>query len=272
MARRNGSWDKERFLELDEAPRGHLRGRAAAGAAQQRVEGDQVYLMKAGKADEAEEAKAGVRALNERIAVLDAERDEADARDEPTLSHIPSISCRLRAGGQGRLRGRAQDRGGSTATSPPRASSPDPTRDLGVGCGHPRLQPRRQARQPLSPCSPAWARRSSARWATSLSTPIASAASRSSGRRSSRTAPATTAPASASSRTTCSTCAPTARTCTSSRPQRSRSPTSTATRPSTARGCRCTTPPSPPASARSHWPAATRAASSASTSSTRSRW
>ena len=64
-----------------------------------------------------------------------------------------------------------------------------------------------------------------------------------------------------------------ATTCTWSRPPRSRSRTSIATRSSTPRSCRSATPPTPRASAaRPAPPARTPAASCASTSSTRSRW
>ena len=91
MARRNGSWDKERFLELDKRRRAAISEVEQLQAQRNSASKEIGALMKAGKADEAEEAKAGVRALNERIAVLDAERDEADAAMTELLSHIPNI-------------------------------------------------------------------------------------------------------------------------------------------------------------------------------------
>ena len=91
MARRNGSWDKERFLELDKRRRAAISEVEQLQAQRNSASKEIGALMKAGKADEAEEAKAGVRTLNERIAVLDAERDEADAAMTELLSHIPNI-------------------------------------------------------------------------------------------------------------------------------------------------------------------------------------
>ena len=91
MARRNGSWDKERFLELDKRRRAAISEVEQLQAQRNSASKEIGALMKAGKADEAEEAKAGVRALNERIAVLDAERDEADAAMTELLSHIPNV-------------------------------------------------------------------------------------------------------------------------------------------------------------------------------------
>ena len=91
MARRNGSWDKERFLELDKRRRAAISEVEQLQAQRNSASKEIGALVKAGKADEAEEAKAGVRALNERIAVLDAERDEADAAMTELLSHIPNI-------------------------------------------------------------------------------------------------------------------------------------------------------------------------------------
>ena len=91
MARRNGSWDKERFLDLDQKRRAAIAEVEQLQAQRNAASKEIGALMKAGKGDEAEEAKVGVRALNERIAVLDAERDEYDAAMTELLSHIPNI-------------------------------------------------------------------------------------------------------------------------------------------------------------------------------------
>ncbi len=91
MARRNGTWDKERFLDLDQKRRAAIAEVEQLQAQRNTASKEIGALMKAGKGDEAEEAKAGVRALNERIAVLDAERDEYDAAMTELLSHIPNI-------------------------------------------------------------------------------------------------------------------------------------------------------------------------------------
>ena len=91
MARRNGSWDKERFLELDKQRRAAIAEVETLQAQRNATSKEIGALMKAGKAEEAEEAKAGVRALNERIAVLDAQRDEADSAMTELVSRIPNI-------------------------------------------------------------------------------------------------------------------------------------------------------------------------------------
>ncbi len=91
MRRRHGTWDKERFLELDKKRRTAIAEVEQLQAQRNSTSKEIGSLMKAGKAEEAEEAKAGVRALNERISVLDAARDEAEAAMNELLSHIPNI-------------------------------------------------------------------------------------------------------------------------------------------------------------------------------------
>jgi len=91
MELRNSSWDKEAFLELDRTRRAAIAEVEQLQAQRNATSKEIGALMKAGKAAEAEEAKAGVRALNERIAVLDAQRDEADAAMSDMLSRIPNI-------------------------------------------------------------------------------------------------------------------------------------------------------------------------------------
>ncbi len=91
MARRNGTWDKERFLDLDQKRRAAIAEVEQLQAQRNAASKEIGALMKAGKGDEAEEAKAGVRALNERIAVLDEERDRYDGAMTELLSHIPNI-------------------------------------------------------------------------------------------------------------------------------------------------------------------------------------
>lgn len=91
MERRNSSWDKERFLELDQKRRAAISEVEQLQAQRNATSKEIGALMKAGKGEGAEEAKAGVRALNERIAVLDAERDEYEGAMTELLSHIPNI-------------------------------------------------------------------------------------------------------------------------------------------------------------------------------------
>lgn len=91
MARRNGSWDKDRFLELDRKRRAAIAEVEQLQAQRNSSSKEIGALMKAGKGDEAEQAKAAVRELNERIAVLDAARGEAEDAMTELVSHIPNI-------------------------------------------------------------------------------------------------------------------------------------------------------------------------------------
>lgn len=91
MERRNGSWDKEHFLELDQKRRASIAEVEQLQAQRNAASKEIGALMKAGKGDEAEEAKADVRALNDRIAVLDVERNDYENAMTELLSHIPNI-------------------------------------------------------------------------------------------------------------------------------------------------------------------------------------
>lgn len=91
MAKRHGSWDKERFLSLDEQRRAVIAEVEQLQAQRNATSKEIGALMKQGKAEEAEEAKAGVRDLNDRIAELDKQRDEVEAQVVELMSHIPNI-------------------------------------------------------------------------------------------------------------------------------------------------------------------------------------
>ena len=91
MARRNGSWDKEGFLGLDEKRRAAIAEVEQLQAQRNRSSKEIGALMKEGRTAEAEEAKEAVRGLNDRIAVLDAERDACDGAMTEMLSRIPNI-------------------------------------------------------------------------------------------------------------------------------------------------------------------------------------
>ena len=91
MKRRNGSWDRERFLELDRARRSAI-AEVESLQAQRNADSKAIgALMKEGKAEQAEEAKEQVRQLNDRISVLDAERDDFESQMTVLLSKIPNI-------------------------------------------------------------------------------------------------------------------------------------------------------------------------------------
>ena len=91
MAKRHGSWDKERFMALDEQRRAAIAEVEQLQAQRNASSKEIGALMKAGKAEEAEEAKEAVRQLNDRIAVLDKQRTEADDALTELVSHIPNI-------------------------------------------------------------------------------------------------------------------------------------------------------------------------------------
>ncbi|MBR2834948.1 MAG: serine--tRNA ligase [Coriobacteriales bacterium] len=91
MKRRNGSWDREGFLELDQKRRTAI-AEVESLQAQRNADSKAIgALMKEGKAAEAEKAKELVRELNDRIAVLDTERDEIESQMTKLLSKIPNI-------------------------------------------------------------------------------------------------------------------------------------------------------------------------------------
>ena len=91
MAKRHGSWDKERFMALDEQRRAAIAEVEQLQAQRNASSKEIGALMKAGKAEEAEEAKEAVRQLNDRIAVLDKQRTETDNALTELVSHIPNI-------------------------------------------------------------------------------------------------------------------------------------------------------------------------------------
>ncbi|MBQ6395644.1 MAG: serine--tRNA ligase, partial [Atopobiaceae bacterium] len=90
-ASRNTTWDKERFLELDEKRRSIIAEVESLQAERNAVSKRIGELMREGKKDEAEAAKARVASNKDRIAELDAERDACDADLFTLLSGIPNI-------------------------------------------------------------------------------------------------------------------------------------------------------------------------------------
>jgi len=91
MAARNASWDIEAFLTLD-AERRHLIGDTEALQAQRNEASKAIgLLMREGKAQEAEKAKEQVRAVNDRIAALDAHLDAVDAAVRDLLMTAPNL-------------------------------------------------------------------------------------------------------------------------------------------------------------------------------------
>ena len=95
---RDPTWDVDAFLALDEERRS-LIGEVEALQAQRNEASKAIgALMKDGKRDEAEAAKEQVRAVNERIAGLEAHLDAVEADTRDLLMTAPNIPRRVGAG------------------------------------------------------------------------------------------------------------------------------------------------------------------------------
>ena len=90
-SRQNAYWDRERFFELDERRRAAIAEVEKLQAERNTVSKQIGQLMREGKRDEAEAAKAQVAANKDRIAELDAERNEAEAALFDLVAAIPNI-------------------------------------------------------------------------------------------------------------------------------------------------------------------------------------
>ena len=75
MAKRHGSWDKERFLSLDQQRREVIQEVEALQAKRNSSSKEIGALMKDGRADEAATMREEVSSMKDRIAELDARRD-----------------------------------------------------------------------------------------------------------------------------------------------------------------------------------------------------
>lgn len=91
MASRNTTWDKERFFELDEARRSAISQVEELQATRNRVSKEIGALMREGKREEAEAAKAQVREGNERIEALEAERAAAEEALTTLVAALPNL-------------------------------------------------------------------------------------------------------------------------------------------------------------------------------------
>ncbi len=93
MANRQGSWDRERFFELDEERRSVI-SQVEDLQATRNAESKKIgALMKEGKREEAEAAKEAVRQVNEQIEGLASRRAELDAEVADFMARIPNIPC-----------------------------------------------------------------------------------------------------------------------------------------------------------------------------------
>ena len=90
-SRQNAHWDREKFFELDEERRSVISEVEKLQAERNSASKEIGQLMREGKRDEAEAAKARVAANKERIADLDARRTEVEDALFDLVSRIPNI-------------------------------------------------------------------------------------------------------------------------------------------------------------------------------------
>ena len=90
-SRQNAHWDRERFFELDGERRSVIAEVEKLQAERNAVSKEIGQLMREGKRDEAEAAKARVAANKDRIAELNDKRDEVDQALFDLVAAIPNI-------------------------------------------------------------------------------------------------------------------------------------------------------------------------------------
>ena len=90
-SRQNAHWDREKFFELDEERRSVISEVEKLQADRNAVSKEIGVLMREGKREEAEAAKAKVAANKDRIAELDDRRDAVDQELFDLVSRIPNI-------------------------------------------------------------------------------------------------------------------------------------------------------------------------------------
>ncbi|MBM6817270.1 serine--tRNA ligase [Olsenella uli] len=90
-SRQNAHWDREKFFELDEERRSVISEVEKLQAERNAVSKEIGQLMREGKRDEAEAAKARVAANKDRIAALDDRRGEVEDALFDLVSRIPNI-------------------------------------------------------------------------------------------------------------------------------------------------------------------------------------
>ncbi|MBR3384716.1 MAG: serine--tRNA ligase, partial [Atopobiaceae bacterium] len=91
MASRNGSWDRERFFELDAERRSVIAEVETLQAERNALSKQIGQLMREGKKDEAEAAKAQITVNKDRIAELEAKRGAAEDALYDLVCRIPNI-------------------------------------------------------------------------------------------------------------------------------------------------------------------------------------
>lgn len=91
MKNRNASWDSSRFSELDETRRAVIVEEESLQAERNTASKAIGQMMSQGKKEEAEAAKEQVRSINDKIAVLAAQREEAESALSAMLLATPNM-------------------------------------------------------------------------------------------------------------------------------------------------------------------------------------
>ncbi|MCI8468133.1 MAG: serine--tRNA ligase, partial [Eggerthellaceae bacterium] len=91
MANRHASWDSARFTELDESRREAIKKEEALQAERNSVSKEIGKMMGQGQKDEAEAAKERVRAINDELAEVSAQREAVDTALRDLLMSVPNM-------------------------------------------------------------------------------------------------------------------------------------------------------------------------------------
>lgn len=91
MRNRHASWDAERFSRLDEERRAAIVEEEGLQAERNATSKAIGQMMAQGKKEEAEEAKARVRTINEKLDVVGKKREDADGKLRDMLMHTPNM-------------------------------------------------------------------------------------------------------------------------------------------------------------------------------------
>ena len=91
MKNRHAAWDAEGFAAMDEARRASIMKEETLQAERNTLSKQIGQLMKEGKRDEADAAKARVAQIKEELASASVEREEIDAKLRDLLLHTPNM-------------------------------------------------------------------------------------------------------------------------------------------------------------------------------------
>ncbi len=91
MEARHGSWDREKFFELEAERRSTIAQAEALQAARNKASKEIGALMREGKRDEADQLKAQVAADKSRISQLEDRRGQVEQELHDLMSRIPNI-------------------------------------------------------------------------------------------------------------------------------------------------------------------------------------